>query len=126
LAFPPPARGAPLRAMLGEMQAAALELLLSHPYAAALFVAFALRRLGRRLYETHCAEEPELHFLPTHINRARPRLLAQRAARAAAVSRRGGGAAAARIACARGGVWALYAPRKNPAALFRCSVVPSR
>ena len=51
---------------------ALLSLALAHPLLLCAALLFALHRLGRRLYSAYLAEEPELYFLPTGLNRARP------------------------------------------------------
>jgi len=45
---------------------------LSHPWLLAAAVLLLLHRVGRRLYTAYLAEEPELYYLPTGLNRARP------------------------------------------------------
>ena len=47
-------------------------LALEHPLLLGAALLLVLHRLGRRLYNAYLAEEPELYFLPTGLNRARP------------------------------------------------------
>ena len=49
-----------------------LALALEHPALLGAALLFLLHRLGKRLYTAYLAEEPELFFLPTGLNRACP------------------------------------------------------
>ena len=46
--------------------------LLQHPLLLGAALLLVLHRLGRRLYNAYIAEVPELYYLPTGLNRARP------------------------------------------------------
>jgi hypothetical protein len=90
------------------MWAAAGAALQAHPALAALALLLLLHQLGRRLYNAHLAEEPELYYLPTGVNRARPHAVAVRACcGCSAPAARGRG----RIAAPRGALARPWCPQ---------------
>ena len=87
--------------------------LLQHPLLLGAALLFVLHRLGRRLYNAFIAEEPELYYLPTGLNRARPDSRRVRAS-AAATPRGSCGAAPARASPFRAAREAQQPPLPQP------------